>query len=228
MSEIAMIGQIHFVLGVLCLVAGVAAFSLRKGGRLHILSGRVFAVSMLLLCASGLYLSFTRTIVFTTFLSLFAAHAAATAWLAAVRSSGKMARAERAFAVMIALVGLFSLASGYWVSISPSGELDGLPAGAFYGLGGVALLIAGLDGWAIFRGQLSRPQRIARHLWRMGFSLFIATVIFFFGNNHVLPEALRREAFLVMPVLLVLIATGFWLVKTVFFSRSLRPKPASS
>lgn len=224
MSEISIIGQIHFGLGCLCLVAGIAAFGLPKGRPPHIIAGRVFAASMLLLCASGLYMSFARGIVFTSFLSLFAAHAATTGWLAAANKSARMGRSERALAVMMATVGCASLLTGYWVAASPERALDGLPPGAFYSLGGVAMLIAGIDGWALLRRQLSRPQRIARHVWRMGFSLFIASVIFFFGNNHVLPEALRSEAVLMMPVLLVAAATVGWLVKTRFL---VRPPAAS-
>ena len=213
MSEIALIGQIHFILGCFCLFAGGAAFVLTKGSRGHILAGRAFAASMLLLCASGLYMSFARSIVFTTFLSLFAAHAAATGWLAAAEKSGRMQRSERGLAGLIALVGLASLMTGYWLSASDLGELDGLPPDAFYALGGVALIIAALDGFAIVRAPLSRTQRTARHLWRMGFSMFIATFIFFFGNNHVLPEVLRTEAVLIMPVALVVVLTVFWLVR---------------
>ncbi|WP_300527622.1 hypothetical protein [Maricaulis sp.] len=213
MSGFSLIGQIHFGLGGLCLLAGVAAFVLRKGARGHIFAGRAFAVSMLLLCASGLYMSFARSIVFTTFLSLFAAHAAATGWLAARESSGLMQRSERLLAGLIALVGIASLATGLGLSVSDLDQLDGLPPEAFYGLGGVALFIAALDALAIIRSPLSRTRRIARHLWRMGFSMFIATFIIFFGNNHVLPEALRTEAILVMPVVLVTLLTVFWLLR---------------
>jgi len=222
MSGVSLIGQIHFLLGALCLLAGMAAFVLTKGARGQVLAGRVFAASMLLLCASGLYMSFARSIVFTTFLSLFAAHAAATGWLAAREKSGKMGRSERALAALITLVGLASLATGYGLSASDLDQLDGLAPGAFYALGGVALFIAALDGIALSRSPLSRRQRIARHLWRMGFSMFIATFIFFFGNNHVLPEALRTEAVLVIPVALVALLTLFWLLRVVLSGRRKR------
>lgn len=207
MSEISLVGQIHFAIGSLSLLAGCAAFLLPKGRPAHVAAGRGFAISMLLLCASGLYMSITREIVFTVFLSLFAAHAVTTGWLAAVRRSGQMGMPERALALLIAGVGLASLVTGMWVMNTASGELDGLPPVGFFSLGGVAILIAMIDLQALVRRTVSPKHRIARHLWRMGFSMFIATFIFFFGNNHVLPEVLRADIWLVVPVAVVVLST---------------------
>lgn len=213
MSEISLVGQIHFAIGTLSMLAGAAAFLLPKGRPAHVSAGRAFAVSMLLLCASGLYMSITRQIVFTTFLSLFAAHAVTTSWLAAARSAGQLGGPERGLALLIAGVGLASLVTGAWVMRTPSGALDGLPPAGFFSLGGVAILIALIDLQALVRQPLSPRHRIARHLWRMGFSMFIATFIFFFGNNHVLPEVLRTEVMLTLPVLGVVLATVIGLVR---------------
>lgn len=219
MSEISLVGQIHFAIGSLSLLAGLTAFLLPKGRPAHVAAGRVFAICMLLLCASGLYMSVTREIVFTVFLSLFAAHAATTGWLAAVRSSGQLGIPERALALLIAGVGLASLAVGMWVMNTASGELDGLPPVGFFSLGGVAILIALIDLQALVRRTMSPNHRIARHVWRMGFSMFIATFIFFFGNNHVLPEVLRAEVVLITPVLGVVLATLIALVRVLVRSR---------
>lgn len=52
---------------------------------------------------------------------------------------------------------------------------------------------------AIRAGGLRGLQRLARHLWRMCFGLFIATGSFFLGQTKFIPEPVR-----VVPVLLVL------------------------
>jgi len=221
MSEISLVGQIHFAIGSLSLLAGCAAFLLPKGRPAHVAAGRGFAISMLLLCASGLYMSITREIVFTVFLSLFAAHSVTTGWLAAVRRSGQMGMLERALALLIAGVGLASLVTGMWVMNTASGELDGLPPVGFFSLGGVAILIAMIDLQALIRRTVSSKHRIARHVWRMGFSMFIATFIFFFGNNHVLPEVLRAEVVLIIPVLGVALATLITVVRALIRSQRL-------
>lgn len=52
--------------------------------------------------------------------------------------------------------------------------------------------------------------------------MFLATGIFFFGNNHVLPEAMRTVPILSAPVLLVLVLTVFHVLRTLLA----KPRPA--
>ena len=214
--EIPVIAQLHFVVGTACVIGGAAAFALRKGAAGHRLAGRVFAVCMIALCLSGLYLSFTRSILFTAFLALLALHAVATGWHATAFGPG-VGRTTR----WIALAGIGLTASGAglsggYVSTLPSRELNGLTPEAFYFLAGVAGLVAAIDLVAALRQEISGRRRIARHVWRMGFSFFIASFIFFFGNNHVLPEILRAPAILSAPVVIVLVLILFWLVRVRF------------
>lgn len=199
-ADLPLVGQIHFLVGTICLFAGAVAFLVRKGSRPHRWAGRVFVVCMLLLCASGLYMSVSRSILFTAFLALMAAHAVTTGWLAAARISG---RAEVIAAGVIGLVALAACGSGLVVASLPSGELNGLPPGAFYSLGGVAIWVAGIDVLTLCRSSTNNRQRLTRHVWRMGFALFIASFIFFFGNNSVLPPLFRTQVALVAPVLTV-------------------------
>ena len=201
LADLPLIGQLHFLVGTICLLAGGAAFLVRKGGRPHRWAGRTFAICMLLLCASGLYMSLTRSILFTVFLALLAGHAVTTGWLAAARISG---RAEMVAAGAIGLVAITALGAGLAVAGLPSGALNGLPPAAFYSLGGVAIWVATIDVLALCRGEATDRQRLTRHVWRMGFALFIASFIFFFGNNSVLPPVLRTPVALVAPVLTVI------------------------
>ena len=52
---------------------------------------------------------------------------------------------------------------------------------------------------AIRAGGLSGSRRLARHLWRMCFGLFIATGSFFLGQMKFIPEPVR-----ILPLVLVL------------------------
>ncbi|HYC58860.1 MAG TPA: hypothetical protein VEK79_04770 [Thermoanaerobaculia bacterium] len=77
--------------------------------------------------------------------------------------------------------------------------------------GAVGLLAAAGDFRLMRSGPLEGARRIARHLWRMTFALFIAALSFFIGQAKVLPEAIRIPGLLALPVLAVLIAMFYWL-----------------
>jgi hypothetical protein len=65
-------------------------------------------------------------------------------------------------------------------------------------VGGTVLLLAAVgDLRAIRQGGLRGSRRLARHLWRMCFGLFIATGSFFLGQMKFIPQPLR-----IMPLLL--------------------------
>lgn len=217
--EIPVIAQLHFAVGTACVIGGAAAFTLRKGGLSHRLAGRVFAICMIMLCLSGLYLSFSRSILFTAFLALLALHAVATGWHAAAARSGVGPIARKIALAGISLTAIGAGWSGVFVSSLPSRALNGLTPDAFYFLAGVAGLVSAIDLMAALRRNVGGHRRIARHVWRMGFSFFIASFIFFFGNNHVLPEVLRSPAILSAPVVTVAGMTVFWMVRARFGRR---------
>src|SRR2546428_66053 len=59
-------------------------------------------------------------------------------------------------------------------------------------------------------------HRIARHLCRMCFSLFIATGSFFLAQQQVFPHWLRKTNVLFLPAILPLILLIFWLFRVLF------------
>lgn len=75
MSEPPLVAQAHFLVGCASIIAGFVAFAAPKGRRVHRAAGLIFLTSMLILCASGLWMSLVRQISFTVFLSWIAAHA---------------------------------------------------------------------------------------------------------------------------------------------------------
>ena len=60
-------------------------------------------------------------------------------------------------------------------------------------------------------GRLLGASRLARHLWRMSFALFIAALSFLAGQAKVIPEPIRIPALLALPVLAVLATMLYWL-----------------
>ena len=216
MIEPAFLGAAHFFVGCVAVIAGFAAFAVRKGSFIHRSAGMVFLVSMTLLVFSGLWLSIARNILFTVFLSLIALHSFASGWAAAAKVNpfGRMITKISPVASAGIMVG--AVIGGFMAAASPGGMLNDLPPSAFYTLAIVAALLFLFDFTYTRFHAPSEQRRLTRHGWRMGFSFFLATGIFFLGNNHVLPEILRAPVILVTPILAVVIWTLYYAVKARF------------
>jgi uncharacterized membrane protein len=216
MTEPELLGDLHFWIGCGAIIAGFAAFAARKGEGVHRKAGTLFVVCMGLLAFSGLWLSLVREILFTVFLSAISFHALITGW-AAAKSRFVLCRwISRLAPISSGLIGLGAVVGGMIAGASPTGLLNDLPPAAFYGLALVSAILCGLD---IFYALMSAPAlrvRLTRHLWRMGFYFFLATGIFFFGNNQVMPESLRTPWFLALPVLAVVVWTAVYAVRSRF------------
>ena len=79
---------------------------------------------------------------------------------------------------------------------------------------GIAGLAGGLlDARLLYAGANQGAHRNARHLWRMGFALWIATTSFFLGQAKLFPEPVRESGLLAVPVLLVAGMVLYWLVR---------------
>lgn len=209
--DLPTIGLAHFVTGTFAIFAGAGAFISHKGLSWHRLSGKLFLACMIILSVSGLFMSITRSITFTLFLSILAAYLVATGWMAAKRQDDEVGMFETIACLVIILTAAGAALVGYDVGGSISGQLDGLPAGAFYTLAGFAAYFGALDIKIITHRGMSGKHRIARHLWRMSSSMLIAVTIFFLGNNEVLPKFLRNPYLLIVPIILVLVSMVFWL-----------------
>jgi hypothetical protein len=111
--------------------------------------------------------------------------------------------------IFVLMIGFLSLA------FALTGDMDGTtPVGFLFGA--VALLAALGDIRMLMSQRMEWSQRIARHLWRMCFALWIATASFFLGQSDEFPEALRIMPLLCTPVLLVMLLMAYWLVRVLF------------
>ena len=197
---------IHICAGTLGLLSGVAAMSFRKGSRRHGWAGNLFFVAMLVMGLSAAYLG-------NVFGGLFACYMVTTAWLTARRRGGETSVLDWAALVFALAFGVLTLIKGIEVAQTPQGSLNGVPAGMFFFLGSIALLAAAGDVRMLVRGGVFGRQRIARHLWRMCFGLFIATGSFL-GQKRVFPLLGGPKIMFLAGIPLLLMI--FWLIRVRF------------
>lgn len=198
MSQLTYIGALHLGAGMVVSLAGFMALVVRKGAITHILVGRVFTAGMAIVCATGLWMSISRQIMFTLLLSIFAAHLVITGW-AAARQDSPVARWVESNSATASLLLLFACAAAAWhVALQPSGQLDGLPYPAFLMLGGFSLLLWHGDFGC--RKQLTRKRRLVRHGGRLATAQLMGLSIFAFGNSQILPSTWRTPSVLLTPI----------------------------
>ena len=103
---------------------------------------------------------------------------------------------------------------GFKALASPSGTISGVPFFMLFFLATVTTLAAAGDIRMMRSGALRAAPRLARHLWRMCFALFIAAGSFFSIRERVakiLPEPFTTPAMRALPVALVFAAMFYWL-----------------
>ena len=97
---------------------------------------------------------------------------------------------------------------------SPHGTINGVPFFMLFFLATVTTLAAAGDIRLMRSGALRAAPRLARHLWRMCFALFIAAGSFFSIRARVakiLPEPFTTPTMRALPVALVFVAMFYWL-----------------
>jgi len=218
---------LHIVTGTLGMLSGFVAVFLRKGSREHGLAGNVFFVSMLILSSTGVYLAFVKSLPGNIPGGTLTFYLVATAWMTARRRDGEASILD--LGALLVSLALFVLIATWGVEAanSPTGLKYGYPVGPYIFLGSVTLLAAIGDVRLLVRGGISGTQRIARHLWRMCFALFIAAASIFLARQQVFPALLRKTGVLFFLSVLPLILMIFWLVR-VRFAAAYREKAIAS
>jgi uncharacterized membrane protein len=208
----------HIAGGSIGMITGVVALASRKGQRVHRAAGSIFVLAMFAAYAVGAGVApFLESGQRPNFVAGIMALYLLVSGTMAARLRNVKAGAPEVIGLIIALslvaAGLTFMRMG---ADSASGTVDGSPpqafllfvvAGAFAAAGEIHVLI---------RKQLSRVSRIARHLWRMCFSLFIASGSFFLGQMQVFPKALQDSVVLYVLALAPLPIMVFWLGKVRF------------
>jgi len=190
---------IHVAAGGLALVLGAVALLARKGGTAHRRSGLLFVYVMLLMG------------VFAFFLTGYFVGTALTT----VRPVSPWTRRIDVAALTIVVgLALGTIPRGVKAFYSPGGFLNGVPFPMHFFLATVMLLAAAGDVRILRFGVPRGGPRLARHLWRMCFALFIAAGSFFSIRERVatiLPEPFTTAPMRALPILLLFGAMFYWL-----------------
>jgi uncharacterized membrane protein len=219
----------HICAGTLGLLSGTAAMSFRKGSPRHAVAGRVFVASMLIMAVAALYLAVVRHEPNNIGGGIITFYLIGTAWLTARRRDGETSRFDWVVLLIPLALGTVTWMNGLRVVRSGASSQDGVPVGMTFFMGSVMLLAGAGDVRMLVRGGVRGTKRIARHLWRMCFGLFIAAGSFFLGpsnrplrllsavglGQHLSPALFSTTLYLILTIL-PLIMLIFWLVRVRF------------
>jgi hypothetical protein len=202
---------LHICAGALGLLSGTVAISVRKGSRNHAAAGIVFSVSMLILGATGTYIAITKSQPGNIIGGLVTIYMIATAWMAGRRRDVGIGIFDWVAPMFAFFVGTGCIVYGFQAANGLTH--DGVPAGMKFFFGFVILLAAAGDIRMLVRGGIAGSQRIARHLWRMCFGLFIASGSFFMGRQRIFPEFVQKSGVLIFLTVMPLLLLVFWLIR---------------
>ena len=190
---------VHVAMGIIGLGTGAVAIVARKGGTWHRRAGVIFVYSMIAMALSAVMIAayegaatvmsgaFTAYLVFTAFTTL------------------QPPPRTRLPAIVLMVIAFIMSAGQFTLGIDalgrPGSHRDGVPAGMILFLASIFLLAAIGDARMIHAGGIHGARRLARHLWRMCFALFIATGSFVaqLVRMPFIPEPMRS-----LPVILLL------------------------
>ena len=216
---------LHIAGGTSGVVSGFAASFLRKGSRSHGVAGTIFVVSMLMLSVTGTYMALLKHEPGNVMGGSITFYLVVTAWLAARREQSKTSPWDWGALLLVLGVAAFEFSYGTQAAMSPTGMKAGYPPGPYFIFGSVAVIAAIGDIRMLVRGGIFGVQRIARHLWRMCFALFVASASIFLARPQLFPSILQRMGVLYLLTFLPLLLLIFWMIRVRLapYFRSRRP-----
>lgn len=202
----------HIAAGTLAVLSGVAALVFRKGGRVHRGAGIVFVFAMAAMGVTAAIVGADEPS--NAVAGVLVIYFATTAWLTVKRREGHLFEIG-AFLLAASVAGL-----GFWSAylIATGARTAANPYILYASLfvnSAIALAAFG-DLSVAIRGGIAGAQRIARHLWRMCFALFIAVGSFSAQGVDALPASVPGPQILLVSILIVLSTMIYWLVRVLF------------
>lgn len=206
---------VHIIAGGLAMVLGAVALVSSKGATLHRKSGLLFVYAMLTMGFSGsilaLGLSLTNMNVLGGFMSAYFVITALTS----VRPASAWTRRLNLAALLVVIaLSVIDITLGFKALASPDGTINGVPSFMLFFMAAITGLAAVGDVRMLRLGKLPAATRLARHLRRMCFALFIAAGSFFSIRERVakvLPEPFTTPFMRALPLLLIFVAMFYWL-----------------
>ena len=202
----------HIVAGSAGIVAGSLALFSLKGGDFHRCIGKAFVVAMTVMALTAIAISIGPDAnPGNVLMGSLTIYLAVSGFLTLHHDRARVRRIEAGLALGATALVLSFAMLGALASASPTGEIGSYTPAMFFVFGSVALLAVVGDARLVYGPELRPARRLTRHLWRMCFALFIATMSFFVGQAQVIPSPIR-----IMPLLIVLgvaplIVMAYWL-----------------
>jgi len=207
---------LHIGAGTLGMLSGFVAVFLLKGSRRHAIAGNVFVVSMLILSATGAFLAILKSQPGNILGGTVTFYLVATAWVTARRRIMETSIFDWVGLLVVLAVAAVEVTFGMEAATSPTGLKYDYPPGPYFFLGSVAVLATIGDVRMLIRGGITGTQRLARHLWRMCFGLFVAAASIFLARQHIFPAVMRKTGVLFFLSFLPLGLMIFWLIRVRF------------
>jgi hypothetical protein len=206
---------LHICGGTLGMLSGFVTAFLRKGSGQHAISGSVFVVSMLTMAAAGTWLAIGASQPGNILGGTLTFYLVATAWATARRRGENAAPGilDWGAFLVISMIAAVELTCGIEAALSPTGLKYDYPPGPYFMMGTVSVLAAVGDIRMLLRRGISGTQRIARHLWRMCFALFIASSSIFLARQQLFPAFMHKTGALYVLSFLPLVLMIFWLIR---------------
>jgi hypothetical protein len=201
----------HLAAGLIAIVSGFGALAVAKGGTLHKRLGVAFTWSMIYMgvVASGIAMHEGKSTSVTAGLVVGYLVITGMTTVKPLRSGTR--QVDVGMMLIAFTIAGFDLWKGVIVFGLPGHQFEGVPAGMILFLGTVFLLAAVGDARMIHGGALTGTRRLARHLWRMCFALFIASGSFFLGQMKFVPKPIRIVPLLFALGLAPLIVLIYWM-----------------
>ena len=204
---------LHICGGIVGLLSGAAAVCFRKGSRLHAGAGNVFVAAMLTMAAAGVTLAVMKSQPGNILGGTLTMYFVGTSWMTAKRKYFEPGIFDWSALLLAFLLAGIELRWGIQAAISPSGLKYDYPPGPYFFMGSMALMAGFGDLRVIVRNGISGAQRLARHLWRMCFALFIASGSVFLARQQLFPVFMRKTGMLILLSVAPLLVMIYWLLR---------------
>lgn len=199
----------HIAGGLLAIIAGYAALFAPKGKWLHRRAGLLFVGGMLAMGAGAAVVGLARDK--STWLGGFVVMYYVLTGMRTMRRVGEPTRTDLALTGFGVTIALTSLTLTTLYLMNPIGDTLNIPLPVR--LMSPILMLVAVSGDLRERrfGPLTGNRRLARHLWRMCYAMFVATGSFFLGQAKVIPQPLRFWPALIVLAVLPLPVMFYWL-----------------
>jgi hypothetical protein len=196
---------IHFPTRSVAILAAIAAFYYPKGSSKHKKAGQVFTIAMLIMLISGGIAGALKGSSDDVFLAALVFYTVFTAWLTVRHRQPLIGILEYLALAYIVIFGLAAL------SINPDWDKVREP-GVYIFDACMALFFAVGDIRNILLKGMKRTHRLARHIWRISFSLVWAALAFGDKIIKMLDSTIEQMPYVVViPAIFVLGIMFYWL-----------------